>query len=57
MDYSFEDALQVAIELVGESENIDAATGRLTRLLDAYRERRFCERFEEIKRDLGLWKL
>lgn len=57
MDYSFEDGLLAAIELVGESGSVEDAGERLRRLLDAYRERCFCERFEEIKRDLGVWKL
>ena len=55
--YTFEDALNVALEIIHNSETKEEMVQKTARLLDTYRERTFYQNFNLMKRDLGFWKI
>jgi hypothetical protein len=52
----FEDALLLAIEIVENSETKEEMLEKLTYVLERFGERTFYDRWEEIKRELGIWR-
>lgn len=55
--YSFEDAVNLSIEIVHNSKDKEEMINKLSRILDAYRERGFYEMLKSLREDLGIWKI
>lgn len=53
----FEDALNIAIEVIHKSETKEEMLDKLFNLLEAHRERSFIDRLNKIKCELGIWKI
>jgi len=56
-NYTFDAALNVALEIIHNSETKEEMIKKVARLLDAYRERLFLQNLNRMKRDLGVWKI